>query len=217
MYQAFKNAKGYIFDVDGTIMDSHDAHYRAWDRITRVHNLTYEKEQIVQHFGKTTPQIAMALFKRDDAEFIDAVSEEKEGYFIEEIPSVDMYNGAKDVFNRLKNLGKKTCLASSNVREAIWQVIISHGLEGVIDAHVGLDDIKEGKPDPEIIFKSAEMLGLKVSECIMVGDSIYDIQAGNAAGCFTVAVLTGIFSRSELKAEHANLVLEDVSKLLDYI
>ena len=45
-------ARGFIFDMDGTLLNSHDAHFKAWDRVTREHGFPYEKEEIVAQFGK---------------------------------------------------------------------------------------------------------------------------------------------------------------------
>ncbi|OLS12369.1 MAG: pyrophosphatase PpaX [Promethearchaeota archaeon CR_4] len=212
------NTRGYIFDIDGTIMDSHDGHYHAWDRTTRAHSKTYTKEQIVKHFGKTTAQIAIELLHLTDPEIIERVSREKAGYFLEEIPSLKLFDGVIDVFTKVKEGKARLCLASSNERNVIEKIIHDFNLGQLVDASVSLDDITKGKPDPEMILKSAQKLHLDPRECVMVGDTIYDIQAGQRAGCrATVAVLTGVFTRTELEPQQPSLILSHVKDLLSYL
>jgi phosphoglycolate phosphatase len=213
-----KSVKGFIFDIDGTIMDSHDGHYHAWDRTTRAHGATYTKEQIVKHFGKTTAQIAIELLHLTDPTIIENVSREKASYFLEEIPSLKLFDGVIDVFKKVKKNGARLCLASSNEKNVIEKIIQDFKLGPLVDAFVSLDDITKGKPDPEMILKSAQKLALDPRECVMIGDTNYDIQAGQRAGCgTTVAVLTGVFTREQLETQKPSLILPHVKDLLQYL
>jgi len=199
-------------------MDSHDGHYRAWDRTTRAHGGAFTKEQIVAHFGKTTAQIAIELLKLTDPAVIESVSREKASYFLEEIPSLKLFDGVIDVFKKVKKNGTRLCLASSNERNVIEKIINDFNLGQFVDAFVSLDDITKGKPDPEMIIKSAQKLHLNPRDCVMVGDTIYDIQAGQRAGCgASVAVLTGTFTRAQLEPQKPSLILPHVKDLLPYI
>ncbi|MEX2684739.1 MAG: HAD family hydrolase [Candidatus Sigynarchaeota archaeon] len=210
-------AAGIILDMDGTILDSYDAHYRAWNRILGEHGLAYTRDEIVAQFGKTTTTIAGILFKTNDKEFIARVTKRKAGYFIEQIPHMALFPGTRDLLVELKARGMKTCIASSSSNIAIASVIDGLGLSGLVDAFVGLEDITNGKPDPEMIFKSCDRLGLTPASCIVVGDTEYDIKAGNAAGCFTIGVLTGNFTAERLAAAGAGAVVPSVASLFALI
>ncbi len=211
-------AGGFIFDIDGTIIDSHEGHYHAWDRTTRAHGSAFTKEQIVNHFGKTTAQIAIELLKLTNPAVIESVSREKAGYFLEEIPHLKLFDGTIEVFKKVKKAGAKLCLASSNERNVIEKIIRDFNLGPLVDAFVSLDDIAKGKPDPEMILKSAQKLHLDPRDCVMIGDTIYDIQAGQRAGCgTTVAVLTGVFTREQLEPQKPSLILPQVKDLLKYL
>jgi HAD superfamily hydrolase (TIGR01509 family) len=211
-------AAGFILDMDGTILDSYNAHYRAWDRILNEHGLHYTREEIIAPFGKPTPVIAGILFKSDDKEFITHITKRKAQYFMDEIPSMQLFPGTRDVLAKLKARGKKMCIASAGPNASIAKVIADFELSGFLDAFVGLGDITKSKPDPEMIFKSCERISLTPSECIVVGDTEYDIKAGNAAGCFTVAVLTGgNFTREQLVAAGAGAILPHFGSLLEHI
>ncbi len=209
------SAAGVILDMDGTILDSYEAHYQAWNRILGEHGLHHTRGEIVAQFGKTTTTIAAILFKSDDKEFVARVTKRKAEYFIEQIPRMALFPGTRDFLTVLKARGKRTCIASSSSNAAIAKVIDGLGLSGLIDAFVGLDDIKNGKPDPEMILKSCDRLGLAPADCIVVGDTEYDVKAGNAAGCFTIAVLTGgNFTGAQLVAAGAGAILPAVGDLL---
>ncbi|MBD3185310.1 HAD hydrolase-like protein, partial [Candidatus Bathyarchaeota archaeon] len=119
----FQDALGFIFDMDGTLIDSHESHYRAWDRIVREHGEPHEKSDIVRHFGKTTPDIAMALLGELDRETLTSISETKARYFIQEIPASQVIPGAVSLLRVIKNMDKGICLASSNFNFVIKEVI----------------------------------------------------------------------------------------------
>jgi HAD superfamily hydrolase (TIGR01509 family) len=215
---AFLNESlGYIFDVDGTLLDSHDGHYHAWDRTARNHGFEYTEDEIIRHFGKTTQQIAIELMHLEDPSEIAEASEEKDNYFLEEIPTLALFDGVHEVFEKLKEKGVCVCLASSNHNAVLEQIMDSFDLRALVDAYVGLSDITRGKPDPEMIFLSAERLGLDPGACVMVGDTPYDIQAGQSAGCYTVGVATGSFSEEQLQEYGPSLVIARVGVLLDFI
>jgi membrane protein len=213
----FSKATGIILDMDGTILDSYDTHYRAWDRILGEYGLHYTREEVISQFGKPTTTIAGILFKSDDKDLIARITKRKAEYFIEEMPRMHLFPGTREVLTALKARGKKTCIASSSSNVAIASVIADLDLSGLIDAFVGLNDITNGKPDPEMIFKSCERIGLTPADCIVVGDTEYDIKAGNAAGCFTIGVLTGNFTEDRLIAAGAGAVLPAVADFLPLV
>jgi HAD superfamily hydrolase (TIGR01509 family) len=211
-------ASGIILDMDGTILDSYDAHYQAWNRILGEHGFHYTRDEIIAQFGKPTTTIAGILFKSGDKDLIARITKRKAEYFIEEMPRMQLFPGTREVLTTLKARGKKTCIASSSSNVAIARVIADLNLSSLIDAFVGLDDITNGKPDPEMIFKSCERIGLTPADCIVVGDTEYDIKAGNAAGCFTIAVLTGEnFTKEQLVAAGAGAVVQHIGLLLRHL
>lgn len=212
------SASGFILDMDGTILDSYEAHYRAWNRILGEHDLHYEKHEVIAQFGKPTTVIAGILFKTSDTGLIARVTKRKAEYFMEQTPRMALFPGTRDVLAALKSRGKKTCIASSSPNAAIARVIADLDLSGLVDAFVGLGDITNGKPDPEMIFKSCERIGLAPADCIVVGDTEYDIKAGTAAGCFTIAVLTGgNFTREQLAAAGAGAILPEFGALFPHV
>ncbi len=98
--------------------------------------------------------------------------------------------------------------------------MVARGLEmsGIADYFeflIGHDDWPEHKPALGPVLHGCDLLGLAPGQCMYIGDSPYDIQAGSAAGCTTVAALWGMFSREELEAQDPDIECETLSDLAD--
>jgi len=74
-------------------------------------------------------------------------------------------------------------------------------------------DVEEPKPSPQAFLKAADQLGVFINDCAVVGDSIVDVQAGKSAGTKTIAVLSGLFSREELKKEKPDLIVKNINSI----
>ena len=90
----------------------------------------------------------------------------------------------------------------------------STGIEGYFDFLVAPDTFPAHKPDPAPVLHGCELFGVSPDECIYIGDSPYDLQAGRGAGCVTVAALWGMFAREELLAEHPDYAITSLSELV---
>jgi phosphoglycolate phosphatase len=103
------------------------------------------------------------------------------------------------------------------VREQIIDELEHFGLRRFFRVVVTALDVEKPKPSPDALIVAARKLNVPASECAIVGDSIVDIQAGRAAGARTVAVLSGLFRRTELEAQRPDLVLRTVADLPAYL
>jgi len=91
------------------------------------------------------------------------------------------------------------------------------GLTGYFKFIVTSQDVEEPKPSPQAFVKAANQLGVSIHDCAVVGDSTVDIQAGKSAGAKTIAVLTGLFSREELKKHKPDLITQNINSLPDIL
>ncbi len=103
------------------------------------------------------------------------------------------------------------------VREQVLDELWHLGIKKYFHVVVTALDVEKPKPFPDALHVAAKKLHTTVGECAIVGDSIVDIQAGKAAGAKTIAVLTGLFSRQELKMHKPDIIVEDVNSLLDFL
>ncbi len=103
------------------------------------------------------------------------------------------------------------------VKEQVLDELTHLGIRRHFRVVVTALDVKKPKPFPDALLTAAEKLGVPVSQCAIVGDSIVDVQAGKAAGAVTVGVLTGLFSRARLEREKPDLIVRDVGSLLNHL
>lgn len=212
--QLVRAARGFIVDVDGTLLDSTETHFQSWKAVTRAHGFDYSREEIVAHFGKPVFEITEALFQVTAPARVRAITAEKVTYFLDHVNTMDLFPGVHAFFRRLQARGTPACLASSNVNEIIGRVVDHFGLAPFIAGFVGMDDVSHGKPHPEMILRAADLMGVDPAACVVVGDSTHDIEAGHNAGCATVAVLTGPKTRAQLETRAPDLVLASIRDLL---
>ncbi len=102
-------------------------------------------------------------------------------------------------------------------KEPIRKELKRLGLTPFFKVIVTSQDVDEPKPSPQAYLKAANQLGVPINDCVVVGDSTVDIQAGKLAGVKTIAVLSGLFSRDELERLEPDLVLRDLSLLPDFL
>ncbi|MFX1295351.1 MAG: HAD family hydrolase [Promethearchaeota archaeon] len=204
---------GLILDMDGTIIDSKRSHLEAWKLLLKKYNILRTDFEIISHFGKTTEEIAKGLFPTS----FDPVKTgaEKDEIFLTLISNIYSFSGVSELFVRLKYKKYLICIASSNPIKTIQAICRNCNLE--VNAIVGMEDVQHGKPAPDMIIKAASKLGLSISDCLVVGDSPYDIQAAKAANCKVIAVLTGSHSLESLKNENPDFIIPAITKIEDIL
>ncbi len=201
--------KGLILDMDGTLLDSKEFHIEAWELLVEKYNIPISKSEILSQFGKTTEEIAKNLFPSSfDSEKIGI---EKDEIFYSLISNIYPFQGVPELISRLKKKGYKICIASSNPTKTIQAICSSCALE--VDDYVGMEDVQHGKPAPDMIITAASRLGLSPSECLVVGDTIFDIEAARAAHCKVVAVASGSQSFEDLKAAQPDHILSAITEI----
>ncbi len=202
---------GVIFDMDGVLIDSYRAHFLAWRRMLRNHNLDITEEQFTASFGKTNPDILAQLYPSLNPEDYPMLAGEKEAAF-REIISVDFpdMDGAAELITALHKAGAALAIGSSGPRENVEAVLdMLPGGEHFV-AITNANEITRGKPDPEVFIKTAQKLGLPPGRCVVVEDAPAGVMAGKAAGCAVIAI-TGTTSRDHLA--QADLVVDSVREL----
>ena len=182
--------KAFIMDIDGTLLSSRDAHLHAWKRAIREYGIIKSEAEIVAHFGKPTPIISAALAETNDHQVAEDIAVQKTEYFIAEIAHIRLYKDVKTILNTIHAAGIPIVFASSNYNRVIEEMYRTFEWDKISVGYVGIDDIKHSKPDPEMIVKALKKANVAAADAVMIGDSVYDIQAGKAAGTKTIAVCT---------------------------
>ncbi|MHA1265149.1 MAG: HAD family hydrolase [Candidatus Helarchaeota archaeon] len=201
--------QGLILDMDGTLLDSHKIHLNAWKLLLRKYTIDKSDSEILAHFGKTTEDIAKELFPSN---FNPAeIGAEKDAIFLSLITDLEPFLGVPELLLHLKKKNFKICIASSNPLATIRAICEKCRL--VVDAYVGIDEIENGRPAPDMILTAASRLHLHPSACIVVGDSPYDIRAAKAANCRVIAVLTGDHPVESLEKENPDYIISSITEI----
>lgn len=205
--------KGVLLDLDGTLVDSTEAHLISWKEALRLVGVKRGEDEIRRNLGRTTLDIAKALLLNDIGRVEECVKVKDDFFLKEGVKYVKLIAGAREALKAVKNMGLKCAVASSNPRKVIDKVLSSQGLAPYVDTVVSVEEIEYGKPNPEMLIKASQKLGLKPHECVAVGDSQYDVEAGNRAGMLTIAVLTGVADEVKLKEAGPKMIIRSIAEL----
>ncbi|MCO6438932.1 MAG: HAD family phosphatase [Phycisphaerae bacterium] len=185
-----KDGIGVIFDMDGVLIDSADAHLRSWRLLGEENDATISHEQFMRTFGRPNREIIPVLFDEHDGRCVDRLAERKEEIYRdlirEDPPLVD---GASALLRELQERGVRIGIGSSGPPANIRLVVEALGAEHLIRAVVSGDDVERGKPDPQVFELSARRLELSPSRCVVIEDAPVGVEAAKAAGALAVAVL----------------------------
>lgn len=201
-----------IFDVDGVLIDSYDAHFQSWLEMFGEHGESFTEEQFRKTFGRTSRDIIAALHGDDlSTAEMDAWDDRKEALYRdiirEQFPAND---GAGELLDALHAAGFKLAVGSSGPPENIQLTLECLERAPLFSAVVTRVDVTRGKPDPQVFQIAGERLGVPPEQCVVVEDAPAGIEAANRAGMASVA-LTGTASREELS--HARLVVDSLREL----
>ena len=201
-----------IFDVDGVLIDSYQAHYQSWKAMFAEKGVSFTEQEFRATFGRTSHDIIAALYGKDLSDTdIREWDELKESLYRDIIrksfPAID---GAVELLDALAAEGFRLAVGSSGPPENITLTLSCLGRAELFAAKVTRVDVTRGKPDPQVFQIAAERLGAQPAECVVVEDAPAGIEAANRAGMASVA-LTGTATREELS--HAQLVVDSLREL----
>ncbi|WP_027108834.1 beta-phosphoglucomutase [Lacticigenium naphthae] len=187
--------KGFVFDLDGVLTDTAEYHYQAWKNLAKKLTIEIDREFNEQLKGVSRMDSLNRILAYGNKEN-DYSEEEKERFahgkneeykkLIEQITEEDLLPGVTEFLDDLKKRGYKSALASAskNAPTILNRLKIADRFEGIVDPA----ELKNGKPDPEIFIKGAEILGLDTTECVGVEDAEAGILGINSANMFSVGI-----------------------------
>ena len=216
------DARAWILDVDGTIIDSNAAHVEAWQRAFARHGHGITGERIRVEIGKGGDKLVPSI--------LGETAEEREGETLRELQTEEFlaitrarklapFPGARELVAELRRRGIRTAIATSSGNEHLEALGRSSGLdlEHLTDVLVNADDIEESKPAPDLVVAAVKKVGVPAAECLMVGDTPWDAQACVAAGVACIGVRSGGNDSATLRAAGAREVREDLADVLAHL
>jgi len=209
--------KAVIFDIDGTLIDSVDAHAASWSEAFRHFGFTVEKSAVRQKIG-----MGADFLLRDflDSETIARCGRDLESFRAElfktkYLSSVQGFPGVRALFQHIRRQGQMIVLASSCKQEELDPYLRIAGVGHLVDVATTSDDAERSKPCPDIFQAALERISpIGPDEAVVVGDSPYDAQAARKAKITAVGVLCGGFGEEQLRQAGCTAVYQDPADLL---
>ena len=191
----------FLFDLDGTIIDSIDLILRSYRHTMQLHRSNEPLPPDAMWIeGLGTPLWAQFGQITADKEEIEAMVQTYRTYNLTHHDAlVKPYEGIVQEIRRLKEHRKQLGVVTSKLREGAMRGLRVSGLDNEFDIVIGCDDVTNSKPHPEPVLKAVAQLGVKKTDTVFVGDSRHDMESGRAAGVKTAAVLWGPFDRAHLE------------------
>ena len=212
------NPKAVLFDMDGVLYDSMRFHARAWKEVADAHLLISTEADFYLYEGRTgsstIDELYMRTFQRK------ATDEEKQAIYEEKSALFCHYNdgepmpGASDVLEKVAAAGlQRLVVTGSGQKSLIDKLEHTYPHCFTPDKMVTAFDVKHGKPNPEPYLMGLQKAGVKANEAIVVENAPLGVQAGVAAGIFTIAVNTGPLTDEVLLEKGANLLFHSMMDL----
>jgi HAD superfamily hydrolase (TIGR01549 family) len=203
-----------LLDVDGTLVDSTYHHAVAWFRAFRRHDIDLPLWRVHRAVGMGGDTLVPHLLgDQVDEEIGDALREDWIAEYKLLLPEVSPLEGAAELVRALKQRGFKIALASSGESEFTDDSVAKLDVADVLDATTSSSDAEHSKPEPDIFQAALKAVGGRKG--IVIGDTIYDVQAARAMGAACVCVRTGGFGVDELTEAGAVLVVDGPKELID--
>ncbi len=193
---------GALFDWDGVVIDSSRQHELSWEQLAREEDLALPADHFHRGFGrKNTWIIPNILGWADEPSEIARLGERKEWLYREILKAegIEPLPGVKPLLESLREAAVPRAVGSSTPRVNIETILGLLGLEGIFDVIVAAEDVRQGKPDPEVFLKGAAAIKCEPARCIVFEDMPVGLQAARAGGMKAVAVTTSK-PRDELTA-----------------
>ncbi|MFO0797669.1 MAG: HAD family phosphatase [Gemmataceae bacterium] len=206
-----------IWDVDGTLVDTAEIHFAAWQAFAAAHGFAFTRADFAATFGKRNPEIVRQLFDptASDERCADW-GEEKERCYRDatDRAGVALLPGVGALVEGLAAAGWLQGLGSSAPRANLDLILRHTGTAGRFTAIVSGDDVKCGKPDPEVFLKAAAQLGVPAARCVVFEDAPSGVAAAKAAGMACVGMtFVGHHPAERLRDAGADLVVPSLDAL----
>ncbi|MFE6227932.1 MULTISPECIES: HAD family hydrolase [unclassified Streptomyces] len=207
-----------LFDVDGTLVDTNYLHALTWWMALRQHGHTVPMSRIHRAVGMGSDRLLDAVLGADRAKDDDeAVSDAHGTLYATWYDSLTPFDGAAELLRAVAARGWRVVLASSASEDEVAAVRARLDADDVIDAATSSGDVTATKPAPDLVRAALDKVGAEPEDAVLVGDTVWDVEAAGRAGVPCVAVLTGGTTRRELEDAGAVAVHDDALTLLRHL
>lgn len=208
--------RALVFDFDGTILDTETPEYRSWERVYEQHGHVLPREAWLATIGLApgeatwNPHSHLEALHGAPLDYA-TIRAHRHTAFLEDLHQETVRPGVMDWLDTAAQLGLHIGLASSSPRSWLEQHLGRLGIRERFAAIYSSDDVKRGKPDPELYLRTAAHFGVPPQECIAIEDSPNGVRAAKAAGYYCIATPNPITAQLDLS--HADLRVEALTQV----
>ena len=177
-----------LFDLDGTLIDSVPTIVKCYIKVGNKMGVKVDAKLAHKIIGGSAEITISRLFKREDIiqECSKMVREEYSKIWKNEVkPYPDVYT----TLEIIRRMGIRMAVISSNSRSMIEQVLQHFNFLSFMDTFVSNEEVKQGKPAPDIVLEAMKRLNVPAEKCVVVGDTLFDIESGKRAGTHAILVV----------------------------
>jgi phosphoglycolate phosphatase-like HAD superfamily hydrolase len=203
---------GVLFDVDGTLLDTNYLHVLSWwQAMNDAGHEDVSMAAIHRSIGIASEGLVERLLGHDDDKAVEAHSERYEALR----DQVTAFPRAAELVRRCAERGFVPVLATSGKEDDLEWMLPAIGAEDSFAGSTTSSEVDEGKPSPDLLTTAVEEHRLDPKRSVVIGDTVWDVEAADKAGIPCIAVTCGGISEAELRAAGAVEVYDDPADLLD--
>jgi beta-phosphoglucomutase-like phosphatase (HAD superfamily) len=208
-----------LFDLDGTLIDSVYEHIFAWWDTLRSARIDVPKWKIHRHVGMSGKSFLKELLRELDLKTHPDLNQLERGHdvrFARAVPHLKPLPGANNLLDHLHACRIPIAIATTGNRKQTLLLLNRLRLPKGLRIVTG-DDVEKAKPSPDVFVAAANKLKVNISDCIVVGDSVWDVLAAGRKRALPVSLLSGGYGGDELERAGAFRVYNDPRDLLEHL
>ncbi|MBW3627844.1 MAG: HAD family hydrolase [Gemmatimonadetes bacterium] len=206
--------RAVILDIDGTLLLSNDAHAQAFVDSAQEMGIEADFEKIRRLIGKGGDKLIPEVFGFEKESKQGKQLDSRKGEIFREryLPGLEPTPGARALLERLRQDDRALVVATSADNADLKGLLDQAGVRDLIEEATSASDVEGSKPEPDIVEAALEKAGAPARDCVMLGDTPYDVEAASRAGVRVIGVRTGGWNERELRGAIA--VYDDCEDLL---
>jgi HAD superfamily hydrolase (TIGR01509 family) len=210
----------FLFDLDGTLIDSVYQHVLAWHEALEVMGLSLAVWRIHRRIGMSGGLLVQALGReigrRLTSEQAQELQKRHAAAYERYQGAIQPLPGARDLLQQLSRTGVPFAIATSGRPEGARSAVERLAIGAEVPV-ITRQEVQRAKPDPDLFLAAAERLNVPIGRAMVVGDSVWDLLAARRAGCLGVGLLSGGYGKEELEQVGAYRVYQDPADLLSHL
>ena len=205
--------RAVIFDLDGVIVESEDAHIQAEKQTLRKYRVNISTEELHKFTGTTAKAFFTEIIGKNKLNTtFEEINNQKEEILLKLLgQDAEPTHGVLNLIQKLRQKGIKLAIASSSTRRLVDYVLKKMNITRLFDCVVVAEDVEFSKPDPEIFLKAAKKLAISPSHCLVIEDAKLGVEAAKRAGMKCIGFRNPHSGNQDLSK--ADIITDDFSRM----